>query len=335
VLRRWLYRMGFGITLAGITASGQEPLYDVVSRLTREVNELKAGARAGLSNAPPVGLGSVPGSLAFQAGPDEKGDGILRLRNARAEDRVLMSANDADMALTIFPASEKKNPFLDDTPSLLWVPKSRPLITLGVETGFSFRRRLIGSSYTPVLRLYNSADKVVLEAGGGDTPHLKIADSAGAEAVYVGLDIAGKGVIRSTGKDYAEVFKLSGIEALPSGSVVSAARDGSGLELSNGAYDPAVVGVISGAGGLHPGAIMGGLAGQNDVEIAMAGQVFVRVCAEGGPIAPGDLLVASGNRGVAMRGSDRSQLIGTVIGKALDSYASAKEGLLRMLVLNH
>jgi hypothetical protein len=38
---------------------------------------------------------------------------------------------------------------------------------------------------------------------------------------------------------------------------------------------------------------------QGQVILAMAGQVFVRVCSQTGAIAPGDLLVASDSPGVA------------------------------------
>ena len=69
--------------------------------------------------------------------------------------------------------------------------------------------------------------------------------------------------------------------------------------------------------------------------IALIGQVYVRVTRENGAISVGDLRVSSSRSGVAMRGgADRA--IGTVIGKALESYdeLAGKEGLIRMLVMN-
>jgi hypothetical protein len=39
--------------------------------------------------------------------------------------------------------------------------------------------------------------------------------------------------------------------------------------------------------------------------------------AENGPIHPGDLLVTASRPGYAMKGTDRSQMFGAVIGKAL------------------
>jgi hypothetical protein len=228
--------------------------------------------------------------------------------------------------------SKVKSPWSENR--LIDDPAAIPRIPFGVRN----RKLPLTTTYinTPVLRLHSGLVGPDLEAAGGDTPHLRIKNAQGVEAVYLGIDSAGKGVIRSTGKDYAEVFDRSGEGTLPPGSVVAVSGDGSGLMLSSVAYDPAVVGVISGAGGLSAGAVMGGAAGEHAIEVAMAGQVFVRVCLEGGPIAPGDLLVASGTRGVGMRGADRGKLIGTVIGKALQAYADREhEGLIRMLVLNH
>ena len=74
--------------------------------------------------------------------------------------------------------------------------------------------------------------------------------------------------------------------------------------------------------------------GSTDLPVAVAGQVYVRVNTESGPIAVGDLLVSSSVPGVAMRGVDSSRLTGTVVGKALQPYAGENESLIRMLVLN-
>jgi len=66
------------------------------------------------------------------------------------------------------------------------------------------------------------------------------------------------------------------------------------------------------------------------VPLALAGVVPVKVCAESGAIQPGDLLVASGTAGRAMRGENPPA--GTVIGKALGTLAEG-EGVIDMLVM--
>ena len=96
------------------------------------------------------------------------------------------------------------------------------------------------------------------------------------------------------------------------------------------------VGVISGAGELQPGTVMGSREdGSNDLPLAVSGQVYGRVCLEGGAIEPGDLLVASSQPGVAMRAADAGRAAGAVVGKALEAFDSGKEkeGLVRMMVM--
>ncbi len=68
-----------------------------------------------------------------------------------------------------------------------------------------------------------------------------------------------------------------------------------------------------------------------EVPMAMVGIVPTKVSAENGPINPGDLLVTSSTMGQAMKGTDRNQLIGAVIGKALGSLDSGT-GVIEVLI---
>ena len=65
--------------------------------------------------------------------------------------------------------------------------------------------------------------------------------------------------------------------------------------------------------------------------VAMAGRVPVKVDAAYGAIQIGDLLVASATPGMAMRADNPAA--GTVVGKALESFASG-QGTIMMMVLN-
>jgi hypothetical protein len=56
---------------------------------------------------------------------------------------------------------------------------------------------------------------------------------------------------------------------------------------------------------------------KEEVPMAMTGIVPTKVSAENGAIKPGDLLVTSSRLGYAMKGTDRSLMLGAVIGKAL------------------
>ncbi len=71
---------------------------------------------------------------------------------------------------------------------------------------------------------------------------------------------------------------------------------------------------------------------ENLAEIALSGRVPVKVDASYGAIQVGDLLVASATPGHAMR-ADNPAPQGTVIGKALEAYASG-QGTIMMMVLN-
>jgi len=69
----------------------------------------------------------------------------------------------------------------------------------------------------------------------------------------------------------------------------------------------------------------------DEVPMAVVGIVPVKVTAENGPIKPGDLLVTSSMPGRAMKGTDRNQLIGAVIGKAMAPLESGT-GTIEVLV---
>jgi hypothetical protein len=56
---------------------------------------------------------------------------------------------------------------------------------------------------------------------------------------------------------------------------------------------------------------------EEELPMAMIGIVPTKVTTENGPIHRGDLLVTSSTIGYAMNGTDRSRLVGSVIGKAM------------------
>ncbi|MBT6403989.1 MAG: hypothetical protein HOK11_06135 [Rhodospirillaceae bacterium] len=166
-----------------------------------------------------------------------------------------------------------------------------------------------------------------------------VRDSEGDAKIGLYIDGSGNGVIELNGKnvgDVAEVFPLHTRANLIPGTVVSMHGTGTGLQPAEGAYDPAVVGVISGASGLDAAMTIGSrVDGSNDLPVAMTGRAYVRVSAAGGPVHVGDLLVASDRPGLAMRADDRSRALGAVVGKALENYAPGveEEALVLMLVM--
>lgn len=148
--------------------------------------------------------------------------------------------------------------------------------------------------------------------------------SASANAVW-GLNTAGgvagrfDGVVQITGgSDLAERFVVTGGVAEPGTLLVIDGDHPGQVKPSSGAYDTAVVGVVSGANGVQPGLTLhqaGVLEGET--QVAIAGRVYVMAEANSAPIRPGDLLTTSRLPGHAMKATDRERAYGAVIGKAL------------------
>jgi len=139
-------------------------------------------------------------------------------------------------------------------------------------------------------------------------------------------DVSADGTYTSPAADFAELLPARG-ETEP-GDVLSVGADGN-LTRSAKAYDPAVAGVHS----TRP-AFLGGAGGEDDaskIPLGVVGVVPVKVTDENGPIAPGDLLVASSVPGHAMRAGDDPPN-GTVIGKALQR-SSGGRGVIRAILM--
>jgi len=160
------------------------------------------------------------------------------------------------------------------------------------------------------------------------------------------LDVAGRtrtGSLEITGgADFAENFDVNvettGSEEMTSkveaGMVVSIDPSSPGkLALSTQAYDRRVAGIISGAGGVKPGMVMGqeGTLADGKHPVALSGRVYCWVDASQGAIEPGDLLTASSTPGHAMKVADAAKAQGAIIGKAMTGLKEGK-GLVLVLV---
>jgi hypothetical protein len=125
------------------------------------------------------------------------------------------------------------------------------------------------------------------------------------------------------GGDYAESVNVSGDRAkYEPGDVLVIDQDNPGKFLKSvEAYATAVMGIYS----TKPGVLGRRQTSPKDPEevpMAMIGIVPAKVSAENGAIKPGDLLVTSSTMGYAMKGTDRTRMLGAVIGKALGSLQS-------------
>jgi hypothetical protein len=141
----------------------------------------------------------------------------------------------------------------------------------------------------------------------------------------------GAGDIVLQNADCAEDFDIAEDTVAAPGTVMVITDTGQ-LAPSAHTYDTRVAGVVSGAGGLQPGIRLGRLAdGPARTPVALVGKVFCKVDAAGGPIEVGSLLTTSDTPGHAMRVSNQSREVGTVLGKALAPHHHGL-GLIPILV---
>jgi len=135
------------------------------------------------------------------------------------------------------------------------------------------------------------------------------------------------------GGDYAESVDVSGdLKHYEPGDVLIIDPDHpEGFTKSALPYSIAVAGIYSSKPGVvgrkstDPDKI------KTEIPMAMIGIVPTKVSAENGPIRRGDLLVSSATPGYAMKGTDRSRMLGAVVGKAMGSSDSDK-GVIDVLV---
>ena len=188
--------------------------------------------------------------------------------------------------------------------------------------------------------VYNRSERVVVLIKPHPLGHglVQVGDTEGRAGVeLMGRDTGG-GFVRVNGfktHDYAEIFELATRHGIRAGSVVAYDSGAAGLVPASVGNARHVIGVVSGAGGLSPGMVIGSRKdGSRDFPVSMSGVIYVRVSGESGPVEPGDLLVPSSVAGVGMRARDRLSAAGTVFGKALEPWSKAGEGLVLMLVMN-
>ena len=230
-------------------------------------------------------------------------------------------------------------------------PSGVSVATIGADGSGEGLARVASSSGQTEISLHADGDSssVVVDGGrgarayvgtlGGTQARVQVSNATGDGGVTIRSE-GGLGAVLVNGRsiaDFAEVFELTTRDDVEPGTVMSVADDRGRLAPSTHAYDPRAVGIVSGAGGLHPGMVLGTREdGTTDLPIAISGQVYVRVSNEGGPIGIGDLLVPSGEPGVAMAVDDPRRAMGSVIGKALEPFpdgGSARRGLVRALVM--
>jgi hypothetical protein len=163
----------------------------------------------------------------------------------------------------------------------------------------------------------------------------------GTTTILIDADFNGDGRITTQeleitgGSDLSEQFDIKAIhETIRPGMLVCIDPERPGeLVMSTKAYDRTAAGVVSGAGGVKPGMLMGqkGTKADGRHPVALTGRVYCMVDASHGPIKPGDLITTSDTPGHGMKVEDHSRAQGAIIGKAMTPLASGK-GLVLVLV---
>jgi hypothetical protein len=138
------------------------------------------------------------------------------------------------------------------------------------------------------------------------------------------------------GSDLSEQFEVSArdIDPQPGMVVVIDPENPGQLVPATAAYDKKVAGVISGAGGVATGMMMGhsGTIADGAHAVALTGRVYCLVDAADCAIEPGDMLTTSATPGHAMKASDEGRSHGAVIGKAMTALPRGEKGLVLVLV---
>ncbi len=199
-------------------------------------------------------------------------------------------------------------------------------------------RNLQAATALKVLSFSGNGPIIDVEIPGPGTfnsDYIVMRSSAGNQAR---IDRNGRGYFnggtQSGGADVAEWFAVEGDRASyePGDLLVISTDSDRTVTRSTDAYCTLVAGVYT----TRPGVLLTERhvdADHSDmVPMGVIGVVPTKVSSENGPIRRGDLLVSSTIPGHAMRGTDRSRMLGAIIGKALESFDREGTGVIRVMV---
>jgi hypothetical protein len=177
----------------------------------------------------------------------------------------------------------------------------------------------------------------IFVTGSGGTVLVGQTDSGSGGVNVFRVDDTGKGYFdggtQTGGADFAESVAVVQEKARhePGDVLVVNTAGTRQLMLSYEPYSTLVAGIYS----TKPG-VLATTHGMNEatsaeVPLAIVGIVPCKVTTENGPIQPGDLLVTSSTPGYAMKGTDRSRMLGAVVGKAMEGLREGN-GTIQVLV---
>jgi len=216
-------------------------------------------------------------------------------------------------------------------------------LTNSADFGFSYATRgtatastgselgIFGEVFSP-----DGAAGYFLNRAGGNiiVGHTGINDTLSVFRVDSSGRVYADGGFQPNGADFAESVAVTGQRsAYAAGDLlVIDAKASRHVALAQQPYSPLVAGIYSTKPGML-GTTRGvdEPAAKDEVPLAVVGIVPCKVSTENGAIEAGDLLVTSATPGHAMKGTDRSKMLGAVVGKALEPLAEGK-GVIQVLV---
>jgi hypothetical protein len=135
------------------------------------------------------------------------------------------------------------------------------------------------------------------------------------------------------GADFAEAFSVKGRKSdYVAGDVLVIDKSSNRrLARTMKPYSTLVAGIYSTKPGVLASPYAMDQTPKSDVPLAVVGVVPCKVTSTNGAIEIGDLLVSSSKEGYAMKGTNRSKMVGAVIGKALEPLPHG-DGMIQVLV---
>jgi hypothetical protein len=266
-----------------------------------------------------IWLRAVQGDAASMIVGGDKRSGWIVFRNADGKDAAYLSGHDGNGLLELrgkdgltriwVRAGNGVNAGQPDSGGTLVVQdgSGNPIIRLETMPGLAAEGQIFPKQAAGRMVLTNGggADSIVLDGQAGD--------------------------ILLQNSDCAEDFDVEGAAELEPGTVL-ALTDSGRLDVACRPYDRRVAGVVSGAGALRPGIVLGRVPGAaHRKPIALSGTVMCKVDASDGPINIGDPLTSSRTPGHAMAALDYGRAFGAVLGKAMASLADGR-GMIKVLV---
>jgi hypothetical protein len=279
---------------------------------------------------------------------DSAGSGLVSVRNVDGSTRVVLdgSSNSGGGRIALYDVSGTETAEILGAETSTGGGRIRVRSSSGVNAAELSEDPSEGGGE---LFLFNSAGvaTVAIEAQevSTDGAQVNLYNNAGTRTMTLDAEFGDGGPSRVTtgtveitgGSDLSEQFEINPSDCIGTplpGMIVCIDPHNPGQLLpSSRSYDRTVAGIISGAGGVHPGLLMGqqGSVANGEHPVALTGRVYCMVDGGHGSVSPGDLITTSNTPGHGMKVTDHERARGAIIGKAMTRLEGGT-GLVLVLV---